>query len=381
MASEIQGKKMSEYTPLNELTQQEQVTYLSNAAVTTFGKTSTGGKNTNVNIPLSTLVPSVPVTDVTVNGSSVVSNGVAAITVPTTSVPDPGTNLHRGEFLKVNNEDDIVWSAVPVPELRGSDTVTYDASNSGALAVKYNTNTLDEDSTHGLTVKLPVPDTTGANEGDVLTVESNGDIDWVAPSGGGGGGNPYTKVNVTPGDCYLNGEKSSYDFDLYDQDVTISNNTYSVLPSPIGYYPTVEEPEYRYQHNLDNLVIKLPDDTAFPMAVVEFTVKDDDYYAYQGCVNNVKVKVGNTELTRMYSAPYNPNTLLLSGENNDEFEYWKLVTEENHGNPYYRIEQVMSANKGTENTAFMHGTKVQVHIFGSCFNITVSQACGEPSAS
>jgi len=230
-----------------------------------------------------------------------------------------------------------------------------------------------------------VPDVSSGNEGDVLTID-NGSVAWVAPSGGGGGGNPYTKVSVTPGDCYLNGQTSDYGYDLYDQDVTISNNTYSVLSSPIGWYPEwyddpVEQEGWHPKHNLDNLVIKLPDNTSFPMAVVEFTVQDSDDYSLQGCVNNVKVKVGNTELTRMYSAPYNPNALLLSGENNDEFEYWKLATEENHGNPYYRIERVMSANKGTDISAFVHGTKVQVQIFGSCFNVTMSQACGEPSAS
>ena len=226
-------------------------------------------------------------------------------------------------------------------------------------------------------------DTQHANEGDVLTYHKNGSTDevvWTAP-GGGGGGNPYTKVNVTPGDCYLNGKTSSSDMPLYDQDVTISNNTYSILTSPIGYYPVVEEPEYRNAHNLDNLVIKLPNNTEFPMAVVEFTVQDSDDYYQQGCVNNVKVKIGETELTRMYSAPYNPNTLLLGGAHHDQFEYWKLVTEPNQGNPYYRIEEIHNAYRGADITAFTHGTKVQVQIFGSCFNVIISQACGEPSAS
>ena len=68
--SEIVGQRMSDYTKLNELTQAEQETYLANAAVTTYGKTSDGGNNTNVNVPL---------TDVTVGGTSVVSNGVAAV--------------------------------------------------------------------------------------------------------------------------------------------------------------------------------------------------------------------------------------------------------------------------------------------------------------
>jgi hypothetical protein len=77
--SEIVGQRMSDYTKLNELTQAEQETYLANAAVTTYGKTSDDGNNTNVNVPLSAIKPDVPVTDVTVDGSSVVSNGVAAV--------------------------------------------------------------------------------------------------------------------------------------------------------------------------------------------------------------------------------------------------------------------------------------------------------------
>jgi hypothetical protein len=77
--SEIVGQRMSDYTKLNELTQAEQETYLANAAVTTYGKTSDDGNNTNVNVPLSAIKPDVPVTDVTVGGNSVVSNGVAAV--------------------------------------------------------------------------------------------------------------------------------------------------------------------------------------------------------------------------------------------------------------------------------------------------------------
>jgi hypothetical protein len=249
----------------------------------------------------------------------------------------------------------------------------YDVANNGGLAK----------ASGGDTISFSI-DTKHANEGDVLTYHKNGSTDevvWAAP--GGGCGNPYTKATVTPGDCYLNGKISDSDFPLYDQDVTISNNTYSVLSSPIGYYPdwTDEHEEWHPAHNLDNLVIKLPNNTEFPMAVVEFTVQDSDDNYQQGCVNNVKVKIGETELTRMYSAPYNPNTLLLGGAYHDQFEYWKLVTEPNEGNPYYRIEEIHNEYRGADKTAFAHGTKVQVQIFGSCFNVTISQACGEPAAS
>lgn len=79
MADNIHGKRMSDYTPLSDLTQAEQATYLANAAVTTYGKTSVGGENTNVNVPLSAIKPDVPVTDVTVDGTSVLNAGVAEI--------------------------------------------------------------------------------------------------------------------------------------------------------------------------------------------------------------------------------------------------------------------------------------------------------------
>jgi len=41
-----------------------------------------------------------------------------------------------------------------------------------------------------------VPSTTGHNEGDVLTVDNNGDFGWAAPQGGSG--SDYTLVNLAP---------------------------------------------------------------------------------------------------------------------------------------------------------------------------------------
>ena len=91
---------MSEYPKLEELSQADQATYLANAAVTTYGKTSVGGENTNVNVPLSAIKPDVPVTDVTVDGSSVVSNGVAIIpAIPTAeSLADDGLREVNGKL-------------------------------------------------------------------------------------------------------------------------------------------------------------------------------------------------------------------------------------------------------------------------------------------
>ena len=132
------GKKMSEYTPFSELSSEEKATYLGNAAVTTFGAKVSEGDNINVNIPLSTLVPSVPVSDVTVNGSSVVSDGVAAVTVPTATglagdglsvngstgkldvsnkVPAPTATTDRGKVLTVDNTDAVVWATPAAPSV------------------------------------------------------------------------------------------------------------------------------------------------------------------------------------------------------------------------------------------------------------------------
>ena len=247
MADEIQGKKMSDYTPLSDLTQAEQETYLANAAVTTYGKTSVGGANTNVNVPLSAIKPDVPVTDVTVGGTSVVSNGVAAVPeLPTaesladdglhavngkleidydtsltivtagylsddrrklsvanpvppagdkagkfltvqrdpdtqideivwddipSELPEIGTDLHRGEYLKVDdNSDELVWDTIPTAP-------TYTAGE--GIDITSNV----------ISVTRPVPDP-GNNQhrGHVLTVNDSDDsIEWAAPQGGGGG--------------------------------------------------------------------------------------------------------------------------------------------------------------------------------------------------
>lgn len=211
--AEIVGQRMSDYTPLEDLTQAEQETYLANAAVTTYGKTSVGGANTNVNVPLSAIKPDVPVTDVTVGGNSVVSNGVAIIPkyygqypimnngyefsldynaeqfelagtnntelTLTNPVPPPGENAHRGEYLKVDdNSDDLVWDTIPTAP-------TYTAGT--GIDITSNT----------ISVTRPVPDP-GTNEhrGHVLTVNNSDDsIEWAAPQGGGGGGSdPFSDI-------------------------------------------------------------------------------------------------------------------------------------------------------------------------------------------
>lgn len=84
-----------------------------------------------------------------------------------------------------------------------------------------------------LSVKNPVPSTTTASDGDVLTYSDTDGVVWAAPQGDVG--NPYTKVEVTPEAAVLNGKMSDYNFLLFDQSVNIANNTFSVIPGGIGY--------------------------------------------------------------------------------------------------------------------------------------------------
>lgn len=409
------GKRMSEYTPLSELTSEEKATYLGNAAVTTFGAKVSEGDKINVNIPLSTLVPSVPVTDVTVNGSSVVNNGVAVVTVPTVptaaelagdgltanagkldvsnKVPAPTATTDRGKVLSVaTDSDNIVWSTpAAVPEISqyngdvSAISATNDTSSGGyVFDVNLDTDTLEKRHTTGenqvsyIAVKNPVPATTGTNEGDVLTVDANGDIGWAAPSGGGGGGgNPYTKVSVTPGERYKNGKTSDYDWELYDQDVSITNNTYAVVSSPIGYTYTSGFPDAK---GIDVFKIKLPANTDFPMAVVEFTVYQDDNYNY-GAVNDVEVYVGNTKLTRLYSHPFRKDTLvgrtLYSNKGQEHITDW--------GQNYWKIDEIQSSNTLFSKTAFVADADnipiVQINIFGHCYTVSANVPGDAPAAS
>lgn len=189
---------MSEYTPFSELTSEEKATYLGNASVTTFGAKVSEGDNINVNIPLSTLVPSAPVSDVTVNGSSVVSNGVAVVTVPTATglagdglsvngstgkldvsnkVPAPTATTDRGKVLTVNSSDEVVWdtpaSSTYVKEDKGltasGSYIGVECAGTGVLITDAN----------GLYIKHDANDT-----GKFLTVGADNEITWGTPSGG-----------------------------------------------------------------------------------------------------------------------------------------------------------------------------------------------------
>lgn len=219
----------------------------------------------------------------------------------------------------------------------------------------------------------------GTNEhrGDVLTVDNTDQVVWAAPQGGGGGGNPYTKVTVTPGTRYKNGKKSGYGFDLYDQDVSISNNTYSIVSSEVGYTSGTSYPD---ASGIDVLKIKLPAGTEFPMAVVEFNVYHyvDNFEC--GAVNDVEVYVGETKLTKILPHPYRKDTLVGTDLDSDEGPVH--VTE--YGD-YWHINGIHNSNKLFSKTAFVATDSanpiVQVNIFGNCFTLSTNAESNEPSAS
>lgn len=417
MADEIQGKKMSEYTTLNELTQQEQVTYLSNAAVTTFGKTSPSGENTNVNVPLSAIKPDVPVTDVTVDGVSVVANGVAAITTPSiptaadlagnglnangskldvaTRVPAPGVG-DVGKVLTVDDSDAIVWDEVPSSQPNYGEGLEYD-SNTNTLKFSYLGSgglmyEQGHDETRGMKVKagngIKVNDagvsidTDTAEDGQVLSYDDTTQkIKWVNAGGGGGGGNPYTKVNVTPAYPYADGGEDSYGNPSYQQDIVINNNTYDVSTIPLACYKEINEEtgeEYSWYTSraVQCINIKLPAGTEFPMAVVEFAINDDTY----SYTNNLKVFVGNTELTKMFASPYNEG-IILGSLYEDRDTHRKTVEIDLHkesdptqSNPDYSWSAAYNNSLHSRNDVIGSGVKAQVIIFGSCFRVLVNKS-------
>jgi hypothetical protein len=210
---------------------------------------------------------------------------------------------------------------------------------------------------------------TGVNEhrGQVLTVNDSDEAVWAPASGGGGGGNPYTRVSVTPGAPYPNTDgRSSYGWTYDDQDVVISNNTYSVLDTAVGNGNGTDVGETAC---VDMLNIKLPEGTDFPMAVVEFVVSNN----YGNGVNNIRVFVGSSALTRMYEAPYASNNLMTDS--------YKTLGYNTLDTQYDIIRGISDSNLSSYNNAYLGATRVQVHIFGNCFKVMVNKDTGEPAAS
>lgn len=218
----------------------------------------------------------------------------------------------------------------------------------------------------------------------------------ISESGGGGGasgGNPYTKVTVTAGTAYRNGRTQwcrveawgadDYATDAFDQDVTIANNTYSIVSGFIGYEDRSDTdiwgvPQYSTYGNayqLDTLKIKLPANTEFPMAVVEFEVGSSDNYEDTASLENIEVYVGTTKLTRLYDHPYFAKTVVASRQSDNSLMLNSDITQ---------IDTMYKASlKGSslsENHLDLysgdidngHGIKVQVHIFGNGFRVQVS---------
>ena len=120
-------------------------------------------------------LPTVPVTDVEVDGASVVNQGVAEITMPTVD-------------QTYDSASSNAQSGVAMAGALASKQDTISAGN--GIDITNNVVSADLDGTsltnsaNGLSVTLPVPDTTGASQGDVLSVGQNG-IEWTTPSSGG----------------------------------------------------------------------------------------------------------------------------------------------------------------------------------------------------
>lgn len=180
------------------------------------------------------------VTDVEVDGTSVVSQGVASITMPTVDQTYDGTSTNAqsgvaiagelatinqvpastsadsGKVLTVDSNGDPGWAT-------GGGGTSYTAGygiyidpndnnaisvdpdgNLGGISVtsqgvgaKYDGTTIDVNSNNELQVVNPLPASTSADSGKVLTVDSNGDPGWVTGGGGGGVQSDWTEADPT----------------------------------------------------------------------------------------------------------------------------------------------------------------------------------------
>lgn len=312
----------------------------------------------------------------------------------TTVTPDASkvVNILVDGGTKIRNSDsDVIGTIV----LKGSGGVFVDP-NTEEMQVGVDDTTIGLNTDDGeLYVKNPVPAPAAAHAdvGKVLTVktvDNSDEIVWETPQGGGGGGNPYTKTTVTPAESYDSGRSSStaegYPYDghpLYDQEVNIANNTYSILSTTIGYYPEYydeghewESEYYHPEHALDTLIINLDANTEFPMAVVEFDVDSDS----KASVNKIKVKVGNKILTRMYDAPHFEDFPVLDG-NIIEFGNFEEHAATQWTPKSWEIGNVYYYNKSSNYFALTNSSTVQVHIFGNCFRVISDGTVGIPAAS
>ena len=273
-------------------------------------------------LPSSTSIPAADGTSITN------TSGTLSVANP---VPAPGTTTNRGKVLTVSNSDAIEWS--------------------------------------NPTSDLPVYTSTEA--GKVLAVNTQGNgVEWVAAGGGGSSGSPYTKVSVTPETpVFINKITSEYE-DVYNQDININNNTYSVINSAVA---TLSGSGVC----LDKLNIKLPANTEFPMAVVEFELSIDT----NATINDILVFVGNTQLKQMYSMPYIEN--IVNGQQltskNGLVQGSRPIPGGGGTETFYAmgLDQGTSynnyADKYTAYVAYVDGIvykpKIQVQIFGNCYTV------------
>lgn len=166
------------------------------------------------------------VTDVEVDGVSVVSQGVASINMPTvdqtynsastnaqsgTAVAGAIANVNQvpastssdeGKVLTVDSNGDPQWATggggssytagygiYIDPNDNNAISVDPDGNLGGisvtsqGVGAKYDGTTIDVNSNNELQVVNPLPASTSADEGKVLTVDSNGDPGWVTGSG------------------------------------------------------------------------------------------------------------------------------------------------------------------------------------------------------
>ena len=230
MAGELSPKKMSTYTDADSIADAgEKAYYKANAKFTTVGKMSAGdtgfsnynltlgniaegvadgstitasnGKlSANVSVPVTDVtvggtsvvnngvaavpaIPIVPVTDVTVGGTSVVSNGVAAVpampTVPVTDVTVDGTSVLN------NGVAEITMPSVPTASSLAGTGLTVNASTN-KVDVWLDNSTIGIIGSGGdagkIGVKTPIPSVGNghANVGKVLTVVTDDNTDSVA---------------------------------------------------------------------------------------------------------------------------------------------------------------------------------------------------------
>ena len=249
---------------------------------------------------------SIPVTDVTVDGNSVVSNGTAAIP----AIPDvsdkaeksemsveavsgdatkktitlksglsvdvvtehkaelPTEGKTEGKVLTVNNSDEVVWGDAQ----GGTDLPTYGKSDNGKMLAVVDT---DGYGNMELQWVAPLPDYNEDDAGKMLsvgvrTIEGGevAELKWTEAQGGFAS-MPKESVNIGAID------------DNYVQTISVNNNKYSIAS---GYV----------DHLADQVNIKMAS-TDYPDAIVQFntsnTTSDLDF---------IEVYNGTTKLKRLY---------------------------------------------------------------------------------